>query len=68
LANVNLNAADLSATEIQSDIAIKLIQVGFDADEVMKALGLPQIAHSGLPSVQLQPVADVNAASVTKGK
>ena len=71
LANVNLNAADLSATEIQTDIATKLIQVGFKAEEVMKALGLPEIAHSGIPSVQLQPVSEINPtdpASVYKDK
>jgi hypothetical protein len=34
--------------------AIRLIQVGFEPTEVLDAVGLPDITHTGLPSVQLQ--------------
>ena len=36
-----------------------LIQSGFDPEAVLDALELPQIAHTGLPSTMLQPVAQV---------
>jgi hypothetical protein len=38
----------------------QLIQSGFAPAEVLAALGMPEIAHTGLPSVQLQGVAQVN--------
>jgi hypothetical protein len=41
-------------------MAAKLIQVGFDPDATMTALGLPSINHTGVPSTQLQQVAQIN--------
>lgn len=55
LANVNVDAADLSAMSEKVDMAQRLIQVGFDPADVMAKLGLPDIAHTGKDSVQLQP-------------
>ena len=55
LANVNLEAADLTAMLQKVDMAQRLIQVGFDPDSVMSSLDLPPIAHTGKDSVQLQP-------------
>ena len=55
LANVNVEAADLSAQTERVDMAQRLIQVGFDPADVMEKLGLPAIAHTGKDSVQLQP-------------
>lgn len=55
LANVNVDAADLSAMSEKVDMAQRLIQVGFDPADVMSKLGLPDIAHTGKDSVQLQP-------------
>jgi hypothetical protein len=40
-------------------MAAKLVQVGYDPTQVLKALDLPAIDHTGLPSIQLQPVANV---------
>jgi HK97 family phage portal protein len=57
LANVNLNAADLSAQEAKVAMAQKLIQVGFDPASVLAQLGLPAMTHTGVPSAQLQQVA-----------
>lgn len=54
LANVNVEAADLSAQTERVDMAQRLIQVGFDPADVMEKLGLPAIAHTGKDSVQLQ--------------
>ena len=54
LANVNVDAADLSAMSAKVDMAQRLIQVGFDPADVMAKLELPDIAHTGKDSVQLQ--------------
>ena len=55
LANVNVDAADLTAMSEKVDMAQRLIQVGFDPADVMAKLELPAIAHTGKDSVQLQP-------------
>ena len=60
LANVNIDAATLSAESERVAMAQKLILAGFDPNETMKALGLPVIAHTGLPSTQLQAVAQID--------
>lgn len=54
LANVNVEAADLTAMTEKVDMAQRLIQVGFDPADVMAKLELPAIAHTGKDSVQLQ--------------
>jgi HK97 family phage portal protein len=54
LANVNVDAADLSAMSAKVDMAQRLIQVGFDPADVMAKLELPDITHTGKDSVQLQ--------------
>ena len=60
LANVNIDAADLSATDRRVLMAQRLIVAGFDPAETLAAMGLPPIAHTGIPSVQLQGVAQIN--------
>ena len=62
LTNVNIDAADLVATDKRVGMAQRLVQVGYDPAAVLEAFGLPSIAHTGLPSVQLQGVAQVNPA------
>ena len=67
LANVNLSAASLPEQEGKVSMAQKLISVGFDPADVLKALELPTIGHTGVPSTQLQAVATIdpeNPASV----
>lgn len=59
LANVNLSAAGLVEEETKIGMATKLIQVGFDPDATMTALGLPPIQHDGGVPVSLQPEAQV---------
>ena len=63
LANVSLPAAALTETDHKVAMATKLIQVGFDPSATMLALGLPDISHSGLPSNQLQPIAQINPSN-----
>lgn len=60
LANVNIDAADLTAQEKRVNMAQRLILSGFNPAEVMAAMNLPEIGHTGLPSVQLQGVAQIN--------
>jgi hypothetical protein len=60
LANVNVAAANLKEETEKVDMAQRLIQVGFDPAGVLEALGLPAIEHTGLPSVQLQPTAQID--------
>jgi hypothetical protein len=60
LANVDLAAADLVAQEKQTSMAAKLIQVGFAPEEVLAALNLPSMTHTGIPNVQLQPLQNLD--------
>ena len=60
MANIDLAAAALVETEQKVGMAAKLIQVGFDPDATLSALGLPSINHTGVPSTQLQQVAQIN--------
>jgi len=60
LANVNLAAASLPEEEGKVNMVKKLIDAGFDPNEVLKAYGLPAIAHTGVPTNQLQSVAQIN--------
>jgi hypothetical protein len=67
LANVNLSAANLPEQEGKISMAQKLIAVGFDPAAVLASLGLPAVAHTGVPSSQLQGVNTIdpeNPASV----
>ena len=67
LANVNLSAANLPEQEGKISMAQKLIAVGFDPAAVLASLGLPPVAHTGVPSTQLQGVNTIdpeNPASV----
>ena len=60
LANVNVAAATFKEETEKVDMAQRLIQVGFDPADVLDKLGLPAIGHTGLPSVQLQPTAQID--------
>jgi hypothetical protein len=62
LANVDIAAANLSELDRKSVIAQRLILSGFDPAEVMSALELPKIAHTGVPSTQLQALSTINPA------
>lgn len=60
LANVALTATTLIEEEKKVAMAQKLIAVGFAPEETIAALGLPVIPHTGVPSTQLQPVAQID--------
>jgi hypothetical protein len=55
-----LSAADLTETDKKVTMAQRLISVGFDPTDVLAALDLPDISHTGVPSVQLQGVAQID--------
>jgi HK97 family phage portal protein len=60
LANVDLGAASLVETDKRVTMAQKLILSGFEPAGVLSALGLPKITHTGLPSTQLQAIAQID--------
>lgn len=63
LANIDLNASSLIETDKRVSMAQRLILAGFEPADVLKQLGLPPIAHTGLPSTQLQPVANIDTTN-----
>jgi HK97 family phage portal protein len=60
LASVNIDAAELVATDKRVNMAQKLVNSGYDPADVLAVMGLPPILHTGLPTVQLQGVAQIN--------
>lgn len=60
LANVDLAAAALVETDKKVTMAQKLIASGFDPAAVLASLGLDPIAHTGVPTVSLQSVAQLD--------
>lgn len=65
LANINLAEADVVEQDKRVQMAARLVQVGYDPASVLKALGLPAITHTGVPSTQLQPVAQIDPNNPT---
>jgi HK97 family phage portal protein len=55
LANVNIDGADIVELDKKVAMAQKLVVSGYDPQDVLRALELPDMGHLGLPSVQLQP-------------
>ena len=60
LANINLAEADVVEQDKRVTMATRLVQTGFDPASVLSALGLPAIIHTGVPSTQLQQVAQID--------
>jgi HK97 family phage portal protein len=60
LASVNIDAAELVATDKRVNMAQKLVNSGYDPADVLAVMGLPPILHTGVPTVQLQGVAQIN--------
>jgi hypothetical protein len=64
LSHVDLSAANIVEQDKRISMAVRLINVGFDPAEVLARLELPDIDHTGLPSVQLQNAAQHVEADV----
>jgi len=60
LANINVEAAELSAQQIRVKMARDLVMVGYDPASVLAAFDLPAMEHTGVPSTQLQQVAQLD--------
>jgi hypothetical protein len=60
LANIDLSGAALVGEEMKVKMAQYLVQVGFDPADIMAKIGLPAITHTGVPTVQLQPVQNID--------
>lgn len=65
LANINLPDAKLVGEQMMYDIVSKLVQAGYQPDDILSTFGLPAIPHSGVPSVQLQPVSQIDPEAPT---
>ena len=37
-------------------MALQLVQAGYQPEQVLTSLGLPEVPHTGIPSAQLQQV------------
>lgn len=60
LANIEINAASLVEMDKRVIMAQRLVVSGFEPAAVLAALDLPAMAHTGLPSVQLQGIAQID--------
>ncbi len=60
LANIALADTQVITDDRKVLMAQRLVTVGFDPEQVLTALGLPTIPHTGVPSVMLQGVAQID--------
>jgi HK97 family phage portal protein len=60
LANIALADTQVITDDRKVLMAQRLVTVGFDPEQVLAALGLPSIGHTGVPSVMLQGVAQID--------
>jgi hypothetical protein len=60
LANIALADTPIITDEKRVKMVQQLVLSGFTPSEALAAVGLPEISHTGLPSTQLQPVAQID--------
>ena len=60
LANVNISDSGITAERQRVQMAQMLVLSGYDPADVLRVVGLDEIAHTGLASTQLQPVAQID--------
>jgi HK97 family phage portal protein len=63
LANIALADTKVITDEKKVAMVQQLVISGFTPSEALTAVGLPEIGHTGLPSTQLQPVAQIDPAN-----
>jgi HK97 family phage portal protein len=63
LQNIDASDAPEVGMKLRAEIISQLVQVGFDPQAVLKALDMPNIKHTGVPSTQLQQVSTIDPAS-----
>jgi HK97 family phage portal protein len=62
LANVNLSESGVKAQREKVAMVRDLVFAGFDPAKALEMVGLPEVEHTGLPSVQLQSVSQISEA------
>jgi HK97 family phage portal protein len=65
LANIALADTEVITLEKRVKMVQQLVISGFTPSEALAAVGLGEIAHTGLPSTQLQPVAQIDPTDPT---
>jgi hypothetical protein len=60
LANIALADTQVITDDKKVLMANRLVTAGFKPEQVLAALGLPVIEHTGVPSVMLQGVAQID--------
>jgi HK97 family phage portal protein len=60
LANIDLTDTNIIEQDKKVQMVQRLVLSGYDPAETLKALELPPIKHTGVPSTQLQPVAQID--------
>jgi len=65
LANIAITDAGIVAEDKKVSMASRLVQVGYSPAEVLAALGLPEIGHTGVPSTMLQALQNLNPEDPT---
>lgn len=60
LANVAIADSRIATDDKKVAMAQKLVLAGYDPKAVLEALGLPEIPHTGVPSTQLQAIAQID--------
>jgi HK97 family phage portal protein len=60
LANIALADTEVITLEKRVKMVQQLVISGFTPSEALAAVGLPGITHTGLPSTQLQPIAQID--------
>ena len=63
LQNIDASDAPEVGMKLRAEIVAQLVQVGFDPQAVLKALDMPSIKHTGVPSTQLQAVSTIDPAA-----
>ena len=65
LANVNVSDAELTGMQTKVKMARDLVMVGYEPAAALAAFGLPAIDHTGIPSSQLQQLAQLDPEDPT---
>jgi len=60
LQNIDASDAKDVGVKLRAEIVTQLVQVGYDPEAVLAAIGMEPMAHTGVPSSQLQPIAQID--------
>ena len=60
LANINIDDSTISTQDKKVGMAQKLVLAGYEPKAVLEALNLPAIPHTGVPSVMLQGISQID--------